>query len=173
MNRTKTQIISDLEKLLRIIVDCVRDPKCSRLPTYVASLVLTNSNRRLEDIQSRRILGVSTSSLLVFENSLLERWQDSPETEVREFWRRCAEAGLPYVRKNLIDEILSRGSIRSRAEYEAAIDHLEGRTAREQSRLSKLIGVYESGRKKNRDSPRNKAAPVASRPRKRRTTKEK
>jgi hypothetical protein len=92
---------------------------------------------------------MTLAALRSLENAFFTRFNEGSGPEVDEFWRRVAASGLPYERKDVLGDILSRGQIRSSAEYEVAVDSVVvaqqvGRINEDQAAaLSAMIGRYE------------------------------
>lgn len=80
-------------------------------------------------------------------------FQESSGPTADYFWKEVNNAQLGYAREDKLRKILDRGKIRGRIEYDFATDAIvaaqqAGRiNAEEASRLSGMIGVYESKKK--------------------------
>lgn len=73
---------------------------------------------------------------------------------VNEFWKKIKESGLPYVRENKLEKILSRKKIRNQQEYDYVVDTMvpfkqEGMISEaDLELLNQLIGEYENKKTK-------------------------
>lgn len=109
----------------------------------------------LFDVESIRRGHVRTLAALKYvEEALFTEWNECPLSETAEFWRGVAAAGLPFVRRDLLGEIVARGRITNREHYDFATDAVglageEGGPSEAQAaKLKQMIGAYEKrGRK--------------------------
>lgn len=89
-------------------------------------------------------------SLAFLEDAFFTFWNESTGAHVRRFWHSIAERGLPFERKDIVGDVLLRGRIRTRIEYDHVTDGLvvlrqEGKiSATEQRRLSAMLDEYEA-----------------------------
>lgn len=96
------------------------------------------------------------ASLRYLEDAFFTYWNESAGKHIATFWKRIAEAGLPYRPRDIVREVLDRGRIRNRQEYDNVQDWMvvgeqEGRfTAAESETLSRLLGEYEGRGRKGR-----------------------
>lgn len=94
----------------------------------------------------------TVAQLRYLETDFFTYWNEGPPTVTRAFWDEIEAAQLPFRRVDHLSRILARGRISSRAEYEFAVDVIVGAeqsgllSSEEASRLSIMIGVYETGR---------------------------
>lgn len=104
----------------------------------------------------------SVAPLRSFERDLLIPWNELPWESTKPFWLAAEREGLPYRRTDRLTKILQRDAIRSRADYDLALDSLplaaqEGRISpSEGERLAELVALYEqkqSLRRPTRPSP--------------------
>ena len=141
--------LAQVLELIQICIECVRDPACEEYDAdadqyYQEMLELLQKSGK-----------ASASAIKTFENDLLTPWNEGPDSVTREFWRRIKGSGLPYVRRDGLRDLLKRGKIGSRSEYELAVDAIDGAvqsgriTTDENERLGKMISKFETkGRKK-------------------------
>ncbi len=89
------------------------------------------------------------ASLKYIINDILTFFQESKGEAVEYFWEKVNEENLGYKREDKLRKILNRGKIRSRIEYELAVDSIVaaeevGRiTIEEACLLGKIIGEFE------------------------------
>ena len=83
------------------------------------------------------------ASLAYLETDFFTYWNEAAGKHVERFWREVAKRKLPFERHDVIGDILARGRISSRIEYELAVDAVGVLAAAKQRKLSKLIGDYE------------------------------
>lgn len=104
----------------------------------------------LRDIELIRMGRVRTlSQLRYLESAFLTPWNEGPWIETCEFWKAVRQAGLPYIRRDLLAEIFERGRITTREHFDFATDIIGGAEAeglldsQQVHRLSEMIGAYE------------------------------
>jgi len=96
-------------------------------------------------VESIRIGHVRTErGLADLETDLLTEWWERTGPVVQRFWREVRRAGLRYRPRDLLAEIHERGRIRTREQYEFAIDTIGTLTSDAAAELSRLIGAYEA-----------------------------
>ena len=61
-------------------------------------------------------------SLAYLEEAFFTSWNEASGEHVERFWQQVAERGLPFQRKDLVREVLSRGRIRTEMEYQTIVD---------------------------------------------------
>jgi hypothetical protein len=94
------------------------------------------------------------SSLKYTIQAVFTYFQEGTGETVEYFWKRIREEKFEYVRENKLEKILNRGKIRGRIEYEYVTDmivvaeQIGLSTKSESKRLSKMLGEYETGKKK-------------------------
>jgi hypothetical protein len=83
------------------------------------------------------------------ETAFFTQWNEGLPAETREFWKAVEHAALPYVRRDLLAEIINRGRIPSREHYEFAVDIIGGAQdeglldADQVEQLGRWISAYE------------------------------
>jgi hypothetical protein len=93
------------------------------------------------------------ASLRYLEEEFFTYWNEAIGRDVEEFWRRIAESGLPFERKDHVRAILAARKIANRIQYEAVQDGVvlweqEGRiTAEQAAALKGYVGAYELRRR--------------------------
>jgi len=131
----------------------------------IALSIITGSERRTDwEKQAHRALSLfavesirrghvrSVAALKDIEVALLTEWHESSGPETAAFWRRVEAAGLPYVKRDILGEILQRGKITSREHYDFVTDSIvileqEGTIdAAQATRLAQMLGAYEKRR---------------------------
>ncbi len=102
------------------------------------------------------------ASLKHMEREVLGYFNEETGPDVDEFWARVRAAKMPYARRDVLGGVFDRGRIRTREEYDLAVDVLvggeqEGRITATQSDLLKdMIGVYTNrGATRKRGSSRH------------------
>jgi hypothetical protein len=116
---------------------------------------VTHRASALFDVESIRRGHVRTlAALKSIEEALFTQWNEGPLSETSAFWREVAAGGLPFVRRDLLGEIVAKGRITNREHYDYATDAVglageEGGPSEEQAvKLKQMIGAYEKrGRK--------------------------
>lgn len=83
------------------------------------------------------------ASLAYLESDFFTYWNESAGKHVERFWREVAKRKLPFERRDVIGDVLERGRIKTRIEYELAVDAVGVLGAAKARKLSKLIGDYE------------------------------
>ena len=92
----------------------------------------------------------SVAGLKDLEVALLTEWYESAGRGTDAFWRQIEKARIPYVKRNVIEEIFKLGRIRSREQYDFAVDTIgvleeDGVIDNSQARdLARMIGEFES-----------------------------
>jgi hypothetical protein len=120
------------------------------LTEWSQDLDMVEFGNELKELIKRRPQTVT--GLRYLESAFFTYWNEAPGPHVDQFWVLVAAEGLPFARRDVLTEVLSRGRINNFTEYEAVTDSLvgaeqEGRiTAEQAARLSALIGHYESRR---------------------------
>ncbi len=90
------------------------------------------------------------ASLRQLQSDYLTYWNEASGAHVAAFWNAVEKTDLDLQRKDLLADILKRGTINNREEYDAAVDSLvgaaqEGRISAAQAKdLSAMIGAFES-----------------------------
>lgn len=90
-------------------------------------------------------LGFATVASLAFlEQEFFTYWNESQGADVRAFWREVSRRRLPYVRRDVLSEVLTRGRVTSRADYDTVTDLIadERLTAKQRQRLDAMLGAY-------------------------------
>jgi hypothetical protein len=88
------------------------------------------------------------ASLAYLEADFFTYWNEAAGKHVEKFWREVGKRGLPFERTDVIGDVLARGRIKTRIEYELAVDALgPALGAAKQRKLSALIGEYELRRR--------------------------
>lgn len=103
----------------------------------------------VESIRRGHVRGVK--GLAYLEEAFFTYWHEAPFAQTRAFWKAVARAKLPFERRDRVGEILERGRIRNRYEYDLVMDLVglvgadgPSRTARTQ--LNRMIAAYEKAR---------------------------
>lgn len=88
----------------------------------------------------------TTSSLASLEGSLFTYWNEAYGAKVDTFWREVAKLRLPFTRRNVVAEVLARGRISNREDYETVTDLVsdDRLTSKQRQRLSAMLDAYES-----------------------------
>lgn len=88
----------------------------------------------------------TTSSLASLETGFFTYWNEAHGVGVQKFWREVARRGLSFRQRNVIDEVLARGRISNRGDYDTVTDLLsdEQLTVAQRKRLDAMLGAYES-----------------------------
>ena len=88
-------------------------------------------------------------SLAYLEDAFLTYWNEASGEDVERFWQLATERRLPFQRKDVVREVLSRGHIHNDIEYQTITDSIViqqqiGKISRaETDSLSKMLGQYE------------------------------
>ena len=103
---------------------------------------LSNAKFAAESIKIGHVRTVR--GLADLETVALTEWWEGTGAIVDRFWREVRRAGLPYERRDIGAEIRDAGRIRTREQYDWAVDMI-GVVDEQQARaLSRMIGAYES-----------------------------
>jgi len=92
-------------------------------------------------------LGFGTiKSLAYLENDFFTSWNEGVEPEVKLFWKKVAQAQLPFRKRDRAREILLRGSIRNDLEFEIITDAISDDRFNDSeiAALGKLLAQYEA-----------------------------
>lgn len=87
--------------------------------------------------------------LTQLESIFLTEWNEGSGEDVELFWKRVAERGLPFQRRDVVREVLARGRINSETEYQTITDGIViqqqmGRiSATEADKLGRMLGQFE------------------------------
>ena len=87
--------------------------------------------------------------LAMLESIFLTEWNEGSGEDVELFWKRVAERGLPFQRRDVVREVLARGRINSETEYQTITDGIViqqqmGRiSATEADKLGRMLGQFE------------------------------
>jgi hypothetical protein len=102
-------------------------------------------------------------SLAYLEDAFFTYWNETSGEHIERFWQRVTERGLPFQRRDVVGEILSRGRINNDIEYQTVTDSIViqqqmGRISpAEEDRLSSMLGQFEKrsveGRRRAKDEP--------------------
>jgi hypothetical protein len=104
-------------------------------------------------------LGFATlSSLRSLEAAFFTSWNEEVGPEVEAFWAEVTRRKLPFARRDAVAQVLARGRITHREDYETVTDRLgdDRLSPQQQKRLAHLLGAYETaaggGRRRRRRS---------------------
>jgi hypothetical protein len=88
----------------------------------------------------------SMSSLASLETAFFTYWYEGAGDDVDAFWREVERQGLPFRRRDVVAEVLARGKITSRGDYETVTDLIsdERFSPAEKAKLGALLEAYES-----------------------------
>ena len=88
----------------------------------------------------------SMSSLASLETTFFTYWHEGAGKDVDAFWQEVQRQGLPYRRRDVVAEVLARGKITSRGDYETVTDLISGEhlSEAEKAKLGSLLGAYEA-----------------------------
>jgi ketosteroid isomerase-like protein len=96
----------------------------------------------------------SLASLASLETAFFTYWHEGTGEQVDAFWREIERQGLPYRRRDVAAEVLAKGRITNRGDYETVTDLIsdERFSPAEQARLGAMLGAYEAsaGRRRSR-----------------------
>ena len=87
-------------------------------------------------------------SLAYLEYQFFLLWNETHGRHVTKFWNEIAKHRLPYEAKDIIADVLARGKVRTRIEYEHVVDAMGGGPKSRDRQLSTLIAHYESRKKR-------------------------
>jgi hypothetical protein len=88
-------------------------------------------------------------SLAYLEEAFFTSWNEGVGEHVEQFWQLIAERGLPFERRDVIREILTRGRIRNDIEFQAVTDaiivlrHIGKISDEEAAQLSDMLEAFE------------------------------
>jgi ketosteroid isomerase-like protein len=88
----------------------------------------------------------SMSSLASLETTFFTYWHEGSGSEVDAFWREVERQGLPFRPRDVAAEVLARGKITNRGDYETITDLIsdERFSEAEKAKLGALLAAYES-----------------------------
>lgn len=107
-----------LLKALEIHEEVVRTSK--ELSSEQRKLVLTSLEQERELLTTPR--GQTTSALRYSEDAIIGPFNEESGPDADRFWKKVAEAGLDFKRRDVIREILERKRINNRVEYDLVVD---------------------------------------------------
>ncbi|MBV8757608.1 MAG: hypothetical protein JO257_10045 [Deltaproteobacteria bacterium] len=136
--------IEQLRKLIEINEDVLRASKTlsakqkqiavAGVGSYRETLEPPNTSRGLDQIES----------------DLLLAWNEMTGPDADAFWARVRAASLPFKPRDVLREVLARGKVRTRVEYDLLADTMEERaeegsiTQDERARLRAMMNQYEA-----------------------------
>lgn len=83
--------------------------------------------------------------LAELETVLLTEWWEGTGPIVKRFWREIRRARLRYQPRDILAEIGRQGRIRTREQYDFAVDMIGELESDAAAKLSRMIGTYERG----------------------------
>lgn len=90
-------------------------------------------------------------SLAFLEDAFFTYWNEAPvDHQVETFWKEIAKNGLPYSRRDVLSEVLTRGSIKTDIEYDHLKESLPGHrqageiTAEDETRILEMLKQFEA-----------------------------
>lgn len=88
----------------------------------------------------------SMASLASLETTFFTYWHEGTGKDVDAFWQEIERKGLPYRRRDVVAEVLARGKITSRGDYETVTDLIsdERLSPAQKAKLGALLAAYES-----------------------------
>jgi hypothetical protein len=88
----------------------------------------------------------NTKSLAYLESAFFTYWNEASGRHVTMFWQHVAKRGLPYKRRDVVAEILARGTIRNDIEYEQVTDAIGDQrfTGAQTKKLDRMLGDFEA-----------------------------
>ncbi|APR84189.1 gliding motility protein MglA [Minicystis rosea] len=92
------------------------------------------------------------SSLASLESAFFTYWNEASGRAVEAFWSEVARRGLPFQRRDVVAEVLARGRITNREDYDTVTDRLgsDELSAEQKTRLSSMLGAYEASASRKR-----------------------
>ena len=152
--RTYQEEVEKLCKAIDISIDAYRTYPPKDWTPDIVKMVTYNLEkdklRRLDAEPKFRTL----ASLKYDIEAVFSHFQEGAGETVEYFWKKIREANLDYKRENKLENILNKGKIRGRIEYEYVTDMIivaeqVGMTNKEETmKLSVMLGEYESRKKK-------------------------
>jgi len=121
-----------------------------KFPREGNEIILRSSEMRIQQRMDADQKYRNLVSLKYDEVEVLTFFNEGSGPTVEYFWKRIAEEGLPYQRKDVLGDVLKRGRIRTRQEYDVIVDtyipaQQEGRITSEQAiALGSMIEDYEN-----------------------------
>lgn len=107
---------------------------------------------RVRDMIDAGLLTGETWGLESIEANLLTAWNEVPLEDSAVFWRKVAEKGLPFKRRDRMKEILVAGRIKNHTEYDMVVDTVDdavksGRiTQSDAAKLNAMLRQFEKQR---------------------------
>ena len=94
----------------------------------------------------------SLASLASLETAFFTYWHEGAGKDVDAFWLEVQRQRLPYQRRDVVAEVLARGKITTRGDYETVTDLIsdERFSAAEKAQLGALLAAYESSARRPR-----------------------
>lgn len=92
-------------------------------------------------------LGFATvSSLASLEADFFTYWNEGAGRDMEAFWREIERRRLPFRRRDVVAEVLARGRITSREDYDTVTDLISDDrfSDAEKQKLGSMLGAYES-----------------------------
>lgn len=123
--------------------------EAAQLATEIGPRSMLRLHRSIRASALHPDLGFATvSSLASLEPTLFTFWNESHGPHVATFWREIARRGLPFRRRDVIGEVLARGRITNRNDYDTVTDLIadEQLTATQRRRLDSMLGAYGNAR---------------------------
>ncbi|MFL5227169.1 MAG: hypothetical protein ACJ8C7_02690 [Microvirga sp.] len=92
--------------------------------------------------------------LTQLESIFFTEWNEGSGEDVERFWKRVAERGLPFQRRDIVREVLTRGRINSETEFQTITDgivilqQMGHISAAEADKLGRMIEQFEQRARK-------------------------
>jgi len=106
--------------------------------------------------QMRRLAAAASPStakgLADIEAAVVQPWNEEAGADAEKFWEAAREAGLDYVRRDVLRDVLKRKRIKDRLEFEVVVDTVDAReesgeiSAGEARDLRKMAAMFEHSR---------------------------
>lgn len=86
----------------------------------------------------------TVASLAQTESEFFVYWNEGSGPHVEKFWREVARQKLPFRRRDVLAEVLAKGRITNRGDYDIVTDLLgdERLTDAQRARLDRMLGAY-------------------------------
>ena len=152
--RTYQDEVEKLLKAIDISIDSYKTYPPKDWTLEIIKMVSSNLEKDKTRILEAEPKFRTLASLKYDIEAIFTYFQEGTGQTVEYFWRKLKESKLDYIRENKLEQILNRGKIRGRIEYEYVTDMIVvaeqvGLTNKTDSKkLSEMIGEYESKKKK-------------------------
>jgi hypothetical protein len=141
---------AQLASAIAISENLIRDSKSFSPEQKQIMLTGLESMRRM--MADAKPASKTVRSLAFIEQAVVQPWNETSNEDAEKFWQASASAGLDYVRRDVLRDVLSQKRIRDQPEYEVVVDTVDANedsgkiTAAEAAALRRMINAFKRPR---------------------------